>query len=115
MTSRLIFKVLLFLASNTSFKSVALEVDLSQSTVMRIFDHLSYQSSVLPRVIAIDEFKGNAGNEKYQCSITDPEKHKIIGILMLYASPKLASVHALKEEQSKTRLEAIAALTTWSY
>ena len=81
MTSRVINEVLILLASTHSFKSVAKQLNLSSSTVVRIFDYLSYQPSELPRIIAFDEFKGNAGGEKYQCIITDPEHHTIIDIL----------------------------------
>lgn len=81
MTSRLISEVLMLLASTTSFKSVALQMNLSSSTVVRIFDHLHYSPASLPRILSFDEFKGNAGNEKYQCIITDPENRTIIDIL----------------------------------
>ena len=81
MTSRLIHEVLFRLASTTSFKSVATQVNLSPSTVVRIFDHLAYAPSSLPRILSFDEFKGNAGHEKYQCILTDPENHTIVDIL----------------------------------
>jgi transposase len=35
----------------------------------------------MPKVIGIDEFKGNTGCEKYQCILTDIENHKVIDIL----------------------------------
>jgi len=81
MTSRLIHEVLFRLASTTSFKSVANQFNLSSSTVVRIFDQLAYTPSSLPRILSFDEFKGNAGHEKYQCIITDPENHTIVDIL----------------------------------
>lgn len=37
--------------------------------------------SVLPQVLSIDEFKGNAGGEKFQAILTDPNNHKIFDIL----------------------------------
>ena len=37
--------------------------------------------SVLPQVLSIDEFKGNAGGEKFQAILTDPKNHKIFDIL----------------------------------
>ena len=77
MTTRLALYILSELTSTVSFKSVAQKVNLSSTTVSRIFDKLSYAPQNLPRVLAIDEFKGNAGHEKYQCIITDPE-HKIV-------------------------------------
>ncbi len=39
------------------------------------------QRRVLPSVIAIDEFKGDAGNERFQTIIVDVEKKEIIEIL----------------------------------
>jgi len=35
----------------------------------------------LPKVLSVDEFKGNAGGRKYQCILTDPDKRKILDIL----------------------------------
>lgn len=81
MTSRLVYEVLIQLASTTSFKSVAKQLNLSPSTIVRIFDHLAYAPSSLPRILSFDEFKGNAGHEKYQCIITDPENRTIVDIL----------------------------------
>lgn len=103
MTSRVIHEVLALLASTCSFKSVALQLDLSTSTVVRIFDHLTYTPTALPRIISFDEFKGNAGHEKYQCIITDPEHHKIIDILPNRHKTDLTS-YLLKFDTSRTEL-----------
>ena len=81
MTTRLALYILSELTSTVSFKSVAQKVNLSSTTVSRIFDKLSYAPQNLPRVLAIDEFKGNAGHEKYQCIITDPEHKTVVDIL----------------------------------
>ena len=35
----------------------------------------------LPHVLSIDEFRGNAGGQKFQGIITDPVKHKVFDIL----------------------------------
>ena len=103
MTSRVINEILMLLASTHSFKSVAQQLNLSPSTVVRIFDHLSYQPSKLPRVIAFDEFKGNAGGEKYQCIITDPENHRIIDILPTRYKAALIS-YLIKFDTSHTEM-----------
>lgn len=66
---------------SVSFSSVAREVNLSVSTVIRIFDLVGYAPVSLPQVLSIDEFKGNTGREKYQCIITDPVNKRIIDIL----------------------------------
>ena len=73
MASRLIFYILSQLASTSSFKSIAQLVNLSSSTVTRIFDKLSYSPFSLSKILAIDEFKGNTNPD---------EKHPIIMTLM---------------------------------
>ena len=37
--------------------------------------------SDLPKVISIDEFKGNVGGEKYQCILTSPTEKRVLDIL----------------------------------
>ena len=43
--------------------------------------YLSVTTSALPRVLCIDEFKGNYGKYKYQVALLDGETHKVIDIL----------------------------------
>lgn len=81
MTNRLICHVMDSLSGVKSFTDVAKEHNISVSTVIRIFDYISFKTPTLPKVIAIDEFKGNTGGEKYNCIITDPCNHKVIDIL----------------------------------
>lgn len=82
MTSRLVAHIIELLHSEYSFTSVAKAVDLSVSTVIRVFDTIHIpKSQKLPHVFAIDEFKGNTGNQKYQAIITDPSSHRVLDIL----------------------------------
>jgi transposase len=81
MTSRLAAYVISRLADVCSFTSVAKDVNLSVSTVIRIFDLVHYSAASLPEVLSIDEFKGNTDREKYQCIITDPVKRRVVDIL----------------------------------
>lgn len=64
-----------------SFTSIARKVGVSVSSIIRWFDNINYPKAELPSCIAIDEFKGNADGEKFQCNLSDPVKHKIIDIL----------------------------------
>ena len=73
MTKRLIGEIIIKLVDVRTYKSVAEEADISATTVQRIFDNVNYPHiSEMPEVLAIDEFKGNASGEKYQCILTDP-------------------------------------------
>lgn len=82
MTNRLTMYILDKLGEERSFSSVARELQLSVSTVIRVFDIVSYIApKTLPSVIAIDEFKGNTGDEKYQVILTNPQTGEILDIL----------------------------------
>lgn len=81
MTSRLSAYIIERLRNTRTFTEVAKEVGKSVSTVTRVFDLVSYSKPKLPAVLAIDEFKGNTGQEKYQVILTDPVNHKVLDIL----------------------------------
>ena len=80
-TSRLVAFVIDKLRDERSFTSVARETNLSVTTVIRIFDVVSYPKAKLPQVLSIDEFKGNTWGEKYQCILTDPVNKIVLDIL----------------------------------
>lgn len=81
MTNRLAAHVISELKGIGSMKGVAVGANISQPTVARIFDHVGYSNRVLPRVLSIDEFRGNAGGEKFQCIVADPENKRVLDIL----------------------------------
>ena len=64
-----------------SDKGVATQFNISSTTALRYFDLVEYRCVKLPQVLSIDEFKGNAGGEKYQCILTDPDGRKVMDIL----------------------------------
>lgn len=81
MTNRLVGYIINRLSDVHSFTSVSKEVNLSVSTIIRIFDFVGTPKVIMPAVLSIDEFKGNTGGEKYQCIITDPVNKRILDIL----------------------------------
>jgi transposase len=81
MTSRLPAFVISKLCEVCSFSSVARDLNLSVTTVIRIFDLVHYSTTALSPVLSIDEFKGNTNREKYQCIVTDPVSRRILDIL----------------------------------
>ena len=81
-TLRLINEIFKKTESEISFTSIAKDVNLSVSTVIRFFDMLAYDTpKELPQVLSIDEFKGNTGKEKYQVIITNPADGTVLDIL----------------------------------
>ena len=103
MTNRLASFVVNKLSDERSFTSVAREVNMSVSTVIRIFDFVSYPKPKLPKALSIDEFKGNTNGEKYQCIITDPVNRVVLDILPKRFKPYLTEYFRAypKEERDK--------------
>lgn len=64
-----------------SFTTIANRFKVSTTSIIRWFKNIAYPHPVLPEYLSIDEFKGNAGGEKFQCNISDPVKKKVIDIL----------------------------------
>lgn len=81
-TNRLCHLSIHKLRNTQNVSSVAEEVGISASTIFRRLNDIHYpKPSHLPKVLSIDEFKGNAGGQKFQGIITAPDKRKIIDIL----------------------------------
>ena len=81
-TQRMTLNILNELSEVKSYTSVARSHNISKSTVIRIFDNISYpKPKELPKALGIDEFKGNIGKSKYNVILTDLENGKVIDIL----------------------------------
>ena len=82
LTNRLSASVLLEFKSSDSFKNIASKFSVSYNTVSRCLKLLpASHPNELPEVIGIDEFKGNASGEKYQCILTDVKNKTVFDIL----------------------------------
>lgn len=105
MTRRLVAHIIEQLKCERSFTSVAKAVNLSVSTVIRVFDILSFAPpKKLPHVFAIDEFKGNTGDAKYQCIITDPASKRVLDILPDRSQQQLIAYLKQWDEKSRKRV-----------
>lgn len=54
---------------------------ISPSVISKMLPYLAVTNSKLPRVLCIDEFKGNAGKYKYQVALINGETHAVVDIL----------------------------------
>jgi len=81
-TQRLAWHCVSFLADKCSVSSAAKRNGVSPSFTFRRMQDVNYNKpALLPQVLSIDEFKGNAGGQKFQGIITNPVHHKILDIL----------------------------------
>jgi transposase len=80
-TNRLFAEILNQCTKSKPMKEIAIEAGVSPATVSRIFDKISYGKAPLPPVLSFDEFRGNAGGEKFQFILADPKNHKVLDIL----------------------------------
>lgn len=81
MTKRLIASIAREFRELYSIKSISRRYSVSTSTVTRVLSYLSVERKSLPKVLLIDEFKGDSGSYKYQCSLLDGITHEIIDIV----------------------------------
>lgn len=64
-----------------SMSDIAERSNVSGTTAARIFDNVSYPKPRLTEALSFDEFRGNAGGERFQFIMTDPHAHKVLDIL----------------------------------
>ena len=81
MTSRKNARIIEDFRDTVSASYIARKHNISTTTALRYFNLVNYSHKALPEVLSIDEFKGNAGGEKYQTILTDARDRKIIDIL----------------------------------
>ena len=80
-TNRLTGFIVNELRNLISCTDVAKKANVSTNSVCRLLDSLAITNTKLPRVLCIDEFKGNAGYYKYQVALIDGETHEVVDIL----------------------------------
>lgn len=100
-TQRVMVKVINDFRHEHSIKRIAEMNHLTPGITTRIFDRISYPRPKLPKVLSIDEFKGNVGR-KFQCILTDPVLHSVLDILPTKKSEDLRayfSKYPMKERK----------------
>ena len=80
-SKRLIGYIVDQLHNNISASHIAKSINIDAGFISKMLPYLAITNSKLPRVLCIDEFKGNSGNYKYQVALLDGETHEIIDIL----------------------------------
>ena len=67
-----------------NFSQIGKDNNMSAGNVIRLmskFMPIFHNVTYLPEAIGIDEFRGNAGGNKFQVVITDLKKHKVIDVI----------------------------------
>ena len=80
-SKRLISYIVNQLRNNIAASNIAKNLNSDAVFISKMLSYLSVTNSTLPRVLCIDEFKGNSGNFKYQVALLDGETHKIVDII----------------------------------
>ena len=80
-SKRLVSYVVDQLRNNIAASTIAKSINIDAGFISKMLPYLSITTSTLPRVLCIDEFKGNSGNYKYQVALLDGETHKIVDII----------------------------------
>ena len=80
-TTRLTGFIVNELRNLVAASDIAKKTSVSPSFISKMLPYLAVTNSKLPRVLCIDEFKGNSGNYKYQVALIDGETHEVVDII----------------------------------
>ena len=80
-SKRLVYYIVNQLKNNIAASTIAKNINIDSGFISKMLPYLSITNTTLPRVLCIDEFKGNSGKYKYQVALLDGETHKVIDIL----------------------------------
>lgn len=81
-TNRLALYTVSQTSQRVSVKSIAQKSGVSPSSVFRWLKLVNFSKpDKLPKVLSIDEFKGNSGGEKFNCVLTDLNNRKVFDVL----------------------------------
>lgn len=75
-SKRLVYYIVDQLKNNIAASTIAKNLNIDAGFISKMLLYLSVTNSTLPRVLCIDEFKGNSGKYKYQVALLDGETHK---------------------------------------
>ena len=90
-----------------NFKEIAINNNISSQSAIRLLKFTAPFKVIreLPEAIGIDEFRGNAGGNKFQVAITDLKNHKIVDIIS--ARNEDAIYHYLNSITNKDKVKFI--------
>jgi transposase len=78
------------LGTKQSRKEIAMQLGISESTVGRWLSLRDFSKpALLPKVLSIDEFKGDTEYGKFQCILTSPAEKRIVDILPTRSSSQV--------------------------
>lgn len=80
-TNRLTAYIVNQLRNLESISSISKKTSVDSGFISRMLPYLAVTNTHLPRVLCIDEFKGNSGKYKYQVALIDGETHNVVDIL----------------------------------
>ena len=90
LTNRLAAQCVGMLGMKQSRKEIAMQLGVSESTVGRWLSLRDYSKpAALPKVLSIDEFKGDTQYGKFQCILASPVEKRIFDILPTRYSPQI--------------------------
>ena len=80
-TTRFVSYVTEELRKLTSMSDISKKCNTSPNFISRLVPYFAVSNTHLPKVLCIDEFKGNTGKYKYQVALIDGETHDVVDII----------------------------------
>ena len=106
-TNRFRQRVLVTLSELRSIQSIADDFFCSAGIIRRVMECIHYAKPVhLPRVLAINEFRGNVGS-KFQCLLVDPQHRDVLDVLPTRNSEDLYAYFSAYSKQERRKVRYI--------
>ena len=91
-----------------SFSAIAARFGFSIPSIIRRYDRIKHPLPKLPPTLSIDEFRGNAGGEKFQCILTDPYRKEVLDILPSRKSEDLVAYFLQFTEHERRKVKLVS-------
>ncbi len=112
-TSRVFLHIMRCFEECRSIKDIAQDHNMTAPTAAKMLNTVRHAPAKLPEVLCIDEFRGNADGERFQCILGDLSKHKVFDILPTRTQEELISY--LGKFKDRTQVKYIVMDMSGSY
>lgn len=104
-SKRLTLTIINELKESLSMSAISRNLNISINTVQRLVTFLKHPRNKLPKILCIDEFKGDVRTGKYQCSLLNGETHSITDIIKSRNSKDLTEYFGGIDKTEKENVE----------
>lgn len=102
-TNRVFLSVMDSFRECRSIKDIARAHNMAPQTASQVLNTVKHVPVKLPDILSIDEFRGNADGERFQCILTDLKKRKLFDVLPTRTQEELIGYFSRFKDRSNVK------------